>query len=44
MNEYNKIIQGGAVEVLRDYTDECIDLVVTSPPYDDIRDYADGFI
>lgn len=44
MNEYNRIIQGGAAEVLADqYTDECVDLVVTSPPYDDIRYYSDGF-
>lgn len=38
----NQIICGDAVEVLRKFPDHSIDLVVTSPPYDSIRDYK-GF-
>src|SRR5690606_41916852 len=43
INEYiNKIICGDNVEVLREFPDECIDLTVTSPPYDNLRTY-NGF-
>ena len=43
INEYiNEIICGDNVEVLREFPDECIDLTVTSPPYDNLRTY-DGF-
>lgn len=35
----NLVIQGDAVKVLKDFPDNSIDLVVTSPPYDNIRDY-----
>ncbi len=38
----NKIICGDAVEVMKRMPDHSVDLVVTSPPYDDIRDYK-GF-
>ncbi len=38
----NKIICGDAIEVLRRMPSNSIDLVVTSPPYDDIRAY-NGF-
>jgi len=38
----NKIICGDAVEELKKIPDNSIDLVVTSPPYDGIRDY-NGF-
>ena len=38
----DQIICGDAVEVLRTFPDHSIDLVVTSPPYDAIRDYK-GF-
>ena len=41
---FNKIIHGGAATVLKRYDDKCIDLTVTSPPYDDIRYYSDGFV
>jgi len=37
--EVNKIINGHNIEVLKTFPDECIDLTVTSPPYDDLRDY-----
>lgn len=43
MDKYlNKIICGDNVEVLRGFPDECIDLTVTSPPYDNLRTY-NGF-
>ena len=35
----NKILCGDAERVLRELPDSCIDLTVTSPPYDDLRDY-----
>ena len=38
----NKIICGNNIEVMKDMPDNSIDLVVTSPPYDNIRDY-EGF-
>ena len=36
---YNKIINGNSIEVLKELKKDSIDLVVTSPPYDDLRDY-----
>lgn len=40
MQDYiNKIICGDNVKVLSGFPDGCIDLIVTSPPYDNIRDY-----
>jgi site-specific DNA-methyltransferase (adenine-specific) len=33
------IICGNNVDVLRSFPDECIDLTVTSPPYDNLRNY-----
>ena len=35
----NKIIQGDCLEVMKDMPDNSVDLVVTSPPYDNLRDY-----
>ena len=35
----NKIIRGDAVEVMKTFPPESIDLVVTSPPYDELRNY-----
>lgn len=42
MDILNTIICGDAVEVLKTFPDNSIDLVVTSPPYDDLRVY-NGF-
>ena len=42
MNILDSVICGDAVEVLRTFPDNSIDLVVTSPPYDDLRVY-NGF-
>lgn len=35
----NKIITGDCAEVMASFPTECIDLTVTSPPYDNLRDY-----
>jgi len=35
----NKIIQGDCLEVMKTMEDGCIDLTVTSPPYDNLRTY-----
>jgi len=34
-----KIICGDCLTVMKDMPDECIDLTVTSPPYDNLRNY-----
>ena len=34
-----RIVCGDNVEVLSGFPAECVDLVVTSPPYDDLRTY-----
>jgi len=38
----NKIICGDNVEIMRQMPDKCVDLTVTSPPYDNLRTY-NGF-
>ena len=35
----NQIIQGDCLEVLRGFPDKSVDLVLTSPPYDNLREY-----
>jgi len=35
----NKIICGDCLKVMKDIPDNSVDLVVTSPPYDNLRDY-----
>ena len=37
---FGRVICGDNVAVLSGFPDECIDLVVTSPPYDDLRTYG----
>jgi len=40
MKKYlNKIIQGDCLEVMKDIPENYIDLTITSPPYDNLRDY-----
>jgi len=40
LNDYiNKVIQGECTEVMNQIPDKSIDLTVTSPPYDKLRDY-----
>jgi site-specific DNA-methyltransferase (adenine-specific) len=34
-----RLIEGDSLKVLRDFDDDCIDLTVTSPPYDNLRTY-----
>jgi site-specific DNA-methyltransferase (adenine-specific) len=36
----NQIINADNVETLRSFPDDCIDLTVTSPPYDNLRTYG----
>lgn len=36
------LINGDSADVLKKVKPECVDLVLTSPPYDDIRSY-NGF-
>lgn len=38
--ETNKIIQGDTLTVLKTFPDECIDMVMTSPPYFNLRNYG----
>mgnify|MGYP006080274063 CR=1 FL=1 len=40
---HDKIYCGNCQEVMASFPDGCIDLVVTSPPYDNIRDYK-GYV
>lgn len=39
----NKIIEGNCIEVMRQFDENIIDLTITSPPYDDLRNYK-GFV
>lgn len=39
----NKIIEGNCVEVMQQFDHDVIDLTVTSPPYDDLRNYK-GYV
>lgn len=38
----NKVVQGDCLDVMAELPDKCIDLVLTSPPYDGLRKY-NGF-
>ena len=40
MEKVNQIIQGDVLTVLKTFSDESIDMVVTSPPYWGLRDYG----
>ncbi len=35
----NKILNGNCVEVMKKFSDNSVDLVVTSPPYDNLRSH-----
>ena len=39
----NKIIDGNCIEVMKLFDDNCIDLTITSPPYDNLRNYK-GYV
>ena len=34
-----RLYKGDCIDVMRGFEDKCIDLIVTSPPYDDLRSY-----
>ena len=40
----NKIIHGDSLEILKKIPKETIDITITSPPYDDLRDYNDSIL
>lgn len=35
----NYVYQGDCISVMKNFDNECIDLTITSPPYDDLRNY-----
>ena len=35
----NKVIQGDCLEVMKDIPDKSVDMILTSPPYDNLRTY-----
>ena len=37
--EINKVYLGDCIDVMATFPNECIDLTVTSPPYDNLRTY-----
>ena len=39
-----KLYKGDCLNVLRKFKSESVDLTVTSPPYDDIRDYNGNIV
>lgn len=39
---YPLLLHGDSKDILQDFESSCIDLIVTSPPYDNLRDY-EGF-
>lgn len=41
--EVNKILCGDCLEVMKDWPDNCVDLVFGSPPYEDARTYGIDF-
>jgi site-specific DNA-methyltransferase (adenine-specific) len=41
--EHNKIYHMDAVTMLRSLADDSIDMILTSPPYDNLRTYTDGY-
>lgn len=42
-NNKGMLLHGDCVEQLKRIDDELIDLTVTSPPYDDLRKYKEGY-
>ena len=45
MNKYiGKIINDDCIKFMKKLPDNCIDLTVTSPPYDDLRDYENKLV
>lgn len=42
LNRKNTVITGDNLQILKQFEDECVDLVITSPPYFQQRDYGNG--
>jgi len=42
-DKINTIICGDCLEVMKDWPDNCVDLIITSPPYGDLRKYK-GYV
>ncbi len=42
LNGKNTVILGSSFQILRQFEEECVDLVITSPPYFQQRDYGNG--
>ena len=42
MLDINKTYHVNCIAGMQQLDDECVDLVVTSPPYDDLRTYNDS--
>jgi len=42
LNIRNTIIMGDNLQILKQFEDECVDLIITSPPYFQQRDYGNG--
>lgn len=42
LSEKNTIILGDNLQILKRFEDECVDLIITSPPYFQQRDYGNG--
>lgn len=38
-NYLNKIVQGDCIEIMKSFADKSVDVVITSPPYDNLRSY-----
>ena len=36
----NQVLHGDCTKLMQEFPDECIDLTVTSPPYDKLREYG----
>ncbi len=42
LNGKNTILAGDNLQILQQFEDECVDLIITSPPYFQQRDYGNG--
>lgn len=42
MVEFNKIHEGDCIELMKSFPDECVNTIITSPPYYGLRDYCDS--
>ena len=38
-NFLNKVICGDCLDIMKNFPDECIDMILTSSPYDNLRCY-----